>query len=79
MSLRDQLLRFKFLTGMRLLYLPPPSCFLNVFLPTLLPAVLKFFFPLTSATPGTANSNISAPTCFEAGTIYFLGKGMAVS
>ena len=78
MSLRDRLLRFKFLAGMLLfcllpavrLRLPSPSCFLNVCLPTLLAAVLKIFFPLTtSATSGTANSNKSAPTRFAAGTI----------
>ena len=63
MSLRDRLLRFKLLTGMLLLCLPPPCCFLNVCLPTLLAAVLKFFFPLTTeATYGTANFNKSTPT-----------------
>ena len=79
MSLRDRLLRFKLLTGMLLFCLQPPSCFLNVCLPTLLAAVLKFFFPLTtSATSGTANSNKTAPTRFATGTIYFFKKGMAV-
>ena len=79
MSLGDRVLRFNFLTGMLLFCLPPPSCFLNVCLPTLLAAVLKFFFPLTiSATSATANSDKSAPTRFAAGTIYFLKKGMAV-
>ena len=58
---------------------PPPSCFLNVCLPTLLAAVLNFFFPLaTSATSGTANSNKSAPTRFAAVTISFLKKRIAV-
>ena len=75
MSLRDRLLRFELLTGMLLFSLPPPSCFLNVCLPTLLAAVLKVFFVLTSsATSGTANSNKSAPTRFEARTIYFSRK-----
>ena len=79
MALRDRLLCFKFLTRMLLFCPPPPSCFLNVCHPTLLVAVLKFFFPLTtSATSGTAKSNKSAPTHFAAGTIYFLKKGMAV-
>ena len=79
MSLRERLLRFKFLTGMLLVCLPPPNCFLNVCLPTFLAAVLKFFFPLTtSATSGTAKSNKSAPPRFAAGTIYFLKKRMAV-
>ena len=76
---RDQLLRFKFLTAMLLFCLPSRSCFLNVCLPTIWAAVLKFFFPLTtSATSGTAKSNKSAPTRFAAGTIYFLKKVMAV-
>ena len=79
MSLRDRLLGFKLLTGMRLFCLPPPICFLNVSLPTLMAAVLKNFFPLTtSASSGTANSNKAAPTPSAAGTIYFLKKGMAV-
>ena len=79
MSLRDRLLRFKFLAGMLLFCLPPPGCFLNVCLPTLLAAVLKFFLPLTtSATSGTANFNKSAPKRFAAGTIFLLKKGMAV-
>ena len=79
MSLRDRLLRLKFSTGMLLFCLPHPSCSLNVCHPTLLAAVLKVFFPLTtSATSGTANSNKSAPTRFAAGTIFFLKKGMVV-
>ena len=79
MSLRDRLLRFKFLTGMLLFCLPPPGCFLNVCLATLLAADLKFFFPLTtSAISGLANSNKPAPKRFAAGTINFLQKGMAV-
>ena len=79
MSLRDRLLRFKFMIGLLLFCLPPASCFLNACLPTLLAAVLKFFFALTtSATTGTANSNKSAPTRIAVGTIYFLKKGMAV-
>ena len=79
MSLRDRLLCFKFLTGMLLFCLPRPSFFLSVCLPTLLAAVLNFFFPITtSATSGTANSNKSAPTRFAAGTINFLKRGTAV-
>ena len=70
MSLRDRLRLF--LTGMLLFCLPPPSCFLNVCLPTLLAAVLKLFFPLTtSATAGTASYNKSAPTRSAAGMIFF--------
>ena len=79
MSLRDRVLRFKFFTGRILFCLPLPGCFLIVCLPTFLAAVLKFFFPLTSATSGTANSNTSAPTGFAAGTIYFLRKGKRFS
>ena len=79
MSLCDRLLRFKLLTGMLLFCLPPPCSFLNVCLPTVLAAVFKFFFPLTtSATSGTANFKKSAPTRFAAGTIYVLEKEMAV-
>ena len=81
MSLRDRLLRFKFLSRMLLFLfcLPPPSCFLEVCLHTLLVAALKCFFPLkTSATSGTADSNKSAPTRFAARTICFLKQGMAV-
>ena len=80
MSQRDRLFRFNILTGMLLSWLPPPSCFLNVCLPTLSAAVLKFFFALTtSATSGTSNFNKSAPTRIAAGTILFLKKSMAVS
>ena len=79
MSVRDRLLRFKFLTGMLHFCLPLPSCFPNVCLPSFLAAVLKFFVPLkTSATSDTANSNKSAPTRFAARTIFILNKRMAV-
>ena len=58
---------------------PYPSCFLRVFFPTLFAAVLKFFLPLTtSAISGTANSNMSAPMRFAAGTTYLRKKGIAV-
>ena len=58
---------------------PSPSCFLRVFFPTLFAAVLKFFLPLTtSAISGTANSNMSAPMRFAAGTTYLRKKGIAV-
>ena len=58
---------------------PSPSCFLRVFYPTLFAAVLKFFLPLTtSAISGTANSNMSAPMRFAAGTTYLRKKGIAV-
>ena len=73
-SLRDRLVCFADFVGMTLLacrtlmapflfLLPLPNCFLSVCLPTLFAAVLKFFLPqTTSASPGTANSNKSAPT-----------------
>ena len=54
-----------------LFLLPLPNCFFRVCLPTLFAAVLKFFLPLTtSAFFAAANSNMSAPTRFAAGTIY---------
>ena len=48
MSLRERLFMLVDFVGMnlRVLLLPPPSCFLNVFLPTLVTADFKFFFPL---------------------------------
>ena len=60
-------------------FLPPlPSCFLRVCLPTLFAAVSKCFPPLTtSAIFDAANSNISAATCFAAGTVYFHKNGIA--
>ena len=58
---------------------PSPNCFLRVFFPTLFAAVLKFFLPLTtSPISGTANSNMSAPMRFAAGTTYLRKKGIAV-
>ena len=84
MSLRDRLICFAGFVGMtllalRFLWLPKPNCFLRVCLPTLFAAVLKFFLPLTtSAISGTANSNNSAPTRFEAGTIFLRKNGIAV-
>ena len=55
------------------------NCFPRVCLPTLFAAVLKFFLPLpTSAFSGTANSNVSAPTRFAAGTTYLRKNGIAV-
>ena len=81
MSLRERLFMLVDFVGMnlRVLLLPPPSCFLNVFLPTLVTADFKFFFPLiTSAILGTAYSNKSAPTLRAAGTINYLTKGTAV-
>ena len=57
---------------LRVLLLPPPSCFLIVVLPTLVTADCKVFFPLiTSAISGTAYSNKSAPTLRAAGAMIF--------
>ena len=90
MSLRDRLDCLVDFVGMILLAVfflpvhlrlpsPCPSCFLRVFFPTLFAAVLKFFLPLTtSAISGTANSNMSAPMRFAAGTTYLRKKGIAV-
>ena len=91
MSLRDRLIWLADFVGMTLLarrFLllvrvrlrsPAPNCFLRVCLPTFFAAVLKFFLPLTtSAFSGTANSNKSAPTRFEAGTIFLRKNGIAV-
>ena len=83
LSLRDRLNCFADFVGMTLLavvfLLPLPKCFLNVCLPTVFAAVLKFFQSLTtSAISGTANSNKSAPTRFAAATIYLSKNGIAV-
>ena len=77
-SMRDRLLRSKFLTGWLLFCQPPLGCFLNVGFLTLLAALLKIFFaPTTSATSGTAKSSKSGPTRFAARAIYSLKKRMA--
>ena len=61
------------------LRLPSPNCFLRVCFSTLFAAVLNDFLPLTtSAISGTANSNMSAPMRFAAGTTYLRKKGIAV-
>ena len=83
MSHRDRLICFAGFVGMTLLavlfLLLLPNCFVTVRLPTLLAAVLKLFLPLTtSAVSGAANSNMSAPTRFAAGTVYLRKKGYAV-
>ena len=60
------------------LRLPSPNCF-SVCFPTLLAAVLNDFQPLiTSQISGTANSNMSAPMRFAAGTTYLRKNGIAV-
>ena len=87
MSLRDRLDCLVHFVGMNLLCLlppfslrfPSPNCFFRICFPTLFAAVLKFFLPLrTSAVPGTANSNKSAPTRFAAVTLYLRKNGIAV-
>ena len=75
MSLRDRLICFAYFVGMTVLavffLLPLPNCSLKICLPTLFAAVLKLFLPLTtSVISGAANSNMSAPTRFAAGTMY---------
>ena len=80
MSLRDRpdcLVEFVGMILLCLLRLPSPNCFLRVCFPTLFAAVLKFFLPLTtSAISGTANSNMSAPKRFAAGTISLRKNGI---
>ena len=54
--------------NLRVLLLPPPSCFLNAILTTLVTADFKFFFTLVnSEISGTAYSNRSAPNLRAAG------------
>ena len=79
-TLRDRLDCLVEFVGMILLcLLPLPNCFLSVCLPTLFAADLKDFLPLiTSPVSGAANSNMSAPMCFAAGTINLRKKGIAV-
>ena len=87
MSLRDRLDCLVVLVGMILLCLlpplglrlPSPNCFLRVCFPTLFEADLKDFLPLiTSPISGAANSNMSAPIHFAAGTTFLRKKGIAV-
>ena len=83
MSLRDQLICFVNFVGMTLLavifLLLSLNCFFTVFFPTLFATVLKFFLPLTTpAISGTANSNMSTPMRFAAGTTYLRKNGVAV-
>ena len=87
MPLRDQLdCLVDFITMILLCLLPPvrwrfPShnCFFRVRFPTLFAADLKDFLPLiTSAISGAANSNMSAPMRFAAGTTYLPRTGISV-
>ena len=80
MSLRHRLDCLVYFVGMILLcLLPLPNCFIRVCFLTLFAAVLKDFLPLiTSPISGAANSNMSAPMRFAAGTTYLRKKGIAV-
>ena len=84
MSLRDRLDCLVDFVGMILLRLlllcfPSPNCFLSVCLLTLFAADLNDFPPLiTSPISGAANSNMSAPKRFAAGTTYLRKNGIAV-
>ena len=80
MSLRDRLDCSLDFVGMILLcLLPLPNCFFRDCFPTLFAAVLKDFLPLiTYPICGAANSNMSAPLRFAAGTTYLRKKGIAV-
>ena len=81
MSLRDQLDCLVDFVGMILFcLLPLPNCFFRVCFPTRFAANLNDHLPLiTSPISGAANSNMSAPTRFTAGTTYLRKKGTAVS
>ena len=82
-SLRDRLDCLVVFVGMnllalRFLWLPSPNCFLRVCFPTIFAADLKDFLPLiTSPISGAANSNMSAPMHFAAGTTYLRKNGIA--
>ena len=90
MSLRDRLDSSVAFVGMSLfrlllpclpttVQLPSPNCFLRVGFPTLFAAVLNDFLPLiTSSISGRANSNMSTPMRFAAGTTRLRKKGIAV-
>ena len=80
MSLLDRLDCLVDFVGMILLCLPPQlNCFLRVCFLTLFSADLKDFPPLiTSPISGAANSNMSAPMRFAAGTTYLRKNGIGV-
>ena len=79
MSLRDRLDWLDFVGMILLCLLPLPNCFFRVCFPTLFAAELEDFLPLiTSPISGAANSNMSAPMRFAAGTKYLRKKGNAV-
>ena len=61
------------------LWLPSPICFFRVCFPTLFAADLKYFLSqISSPISGAANSNMSAPMRFAAGTTYLRKNGNAV-
>ena len=61
------------------LRLPSPNCFFRICFLTLFAADLKDFLPLlTSPISGGANSNMSAPMRFAAGTIFLRKIGIVV-
>ena len=82
LSLRDRLDCLVDFVGMILLCLlrlPSPNCVFRVFFPTLFAADLKNFLALKiSPISGAANSNMSAPMRFAAGTTYLRKNGIAV-
>ena len=87
MSLRDRLDCSVDFVGMILLclllpvrlWLPSPNCFFRVCCPTLFEAYLKDILPLiTSPISDAANSKLSAPIRFAAGTTYLRKNGFAV-
>ena len=82
MSLRDRLDCLEDFVGMILiclLRLPFTNCYFRVFFSTVFTAVLNDFLPLkTSPISSAANSNMSAPMRFAAGTTYLPKKGIAV-
>ena len=80
MSLLDQLDCLVDFVGMILLcLLPRPNCFFRVCFPTFFAADLRDFLPLiTSPISVAANSNMSPPMRFAAGTTYLRKKGIAV-
>ena len=66
-------------TGAFRLRFPSPNFFFKVCFPTLFAADLKDYLHLiTSPISGAANSNMSAPLCFKAGTTYLLKNEIAV-
>ena len=78
--LRDRLGCLVDFVGLILLsLLPLPNCFFRVCPTTLFEGDSEDFLPLiTSPISGAANSNMSAPKRFAAGTTYLRRNGIAV-